>query len=94
MRPPCKIIGTPQYWDTYWWSRAPAGADTSTNGPMQPANSSGFYATLIQNRRWWSNELNSEGMMELELPSTKTSTNGTSGAKSASRSLRRALLTP
>jgi hypothetical protein len=77
MRPPCKMVGAPQYWDTYWWSRAPAGADTSATGPAQPANASGFYASLIANRRWWRNEFRSEGTMELELPSTKTSTNGT-----------------
>ena len=77
MHPPCKMVGIPQYWDTYWWSRAPAGANTSATGPTQPAPASGFYATLIQNRRWWSNELHSEGVMELELPSAKTSTNGT-----------------
>jgi len=39
---------------------------------------SGFYATLLENRRWWTAELAKEGMMEVELPSSsKTSTNGT-----------------
>jgi hypothetical protein len=77
MRPPCRMIGSPQYWDTYWWSSVPANGNTSTTGPLVPANSSGFYATLLKNRRWWSNELDSEGIMELDLPSTGTSTNGT-----------------
>jgi hypothetical protein len=77
MAPPCKMVGKPQYWDTYWWSRVPAGGDTAATGPAQAANSSGFYATLLENRRWWGAELASEGMMELELPSLKTSTNGT-----------------
>jgi len=38
---------------------------------------SGFYATLLESRRWWADELAGEGMMSLtSLPSPAT-TNGT-----------------
>ena len=74
MAPPCTQVGSPQYWDTYWWTRTPAkGADTAATGP---ANATGFYTTLLANRRWWEDELAAEGMMDLALPSAKTSTNG------------------
>ena len=44
------------YWDTWWFTRYP-GANASdtqrqtlSTGPIQPASSSGFYATLLENR--------------------------------------------
>eukprot|EP00966_Prymnesium_polylepis_P166755 3854484-Prymnesium_polylepis.1 len=77
MRPPCKLVGSPpQYWDTYWWSRAPAEGPTNLTGPVQAATASGFYASLLENRRWWEQELRAEQMMQLSLPSP-SSTNGT-----------------
>jgi hypothetical protein len=75
MGPPCGLVGQPQYWDTFWWSRSPDGY-TNLTGPLRPPSASGFYATLLENRRWWAAELASEGMMELSLPSP-ASTNGT-----------------
>ena len=80
MAPPCKQIGTPQYWDTYWWSNAPGnnGKTVGEYGPLNAAGAAGFYETLMQNREWWDAELGKEGMMELSLPSSaKTATNGT-----------------
>ena len=78
MAPPCKQIGAAQYWDTYWWTRTPAAAgDTGITGPTAAADASGFYATLLENRRWWSAELAKEGLMEISLPSRETTTNGT-----------------
>ena len=80
MSPPCKLVGEPQYWDTFWWTRAPGGGNTEHTGPLNTSslpNASGFYGTLLENRRWWGAELAAEGMMELpSLPSPKT-TNGT-----------------
>ena len=76
MAPPCKIVGEPQYWDTYWWSKAPGNGKTLRTGPVNGSSASGFYESLLENRRWWSDELNAEGMHELRLPSP-ASTNGT-----------------
>ena len=70
------LFGSPQYWDTYWWSRSPANGPTNTTGPATAASASGFYQTLLENRRWWADEFAAEGMHELSLPSP-TSTNGT-----------------
>lgn len=78
MAPPCAMIGAPQYWDTFWWSRAPGAGDTEATGPSNASmpTAAGFYATMLENRRWWDAELKAEGMMELSLPSPAT-TNGT-----------------
>ena len=79
MAPPCLLVGLPQYWDTYWWSRTPGSGNTELTGPRNVSlpNATGFYATLLENRRWWRAELAAEGMMELpSLPSPST-TNGT-----------------
>ena len=79
----CRLVGgPPQYWDTYWWSRAPPGAPGGTNatGPAaaDAAGAAGFYGALLANRRWWGAELAREGMMALSLPSDghATATNG------------------
>ena len=79
MDPPCKLVGRPQYWDTYWWSRTPAGGNTSETGPTNAnaADASGFYATMLANRKWWHNELANEGMMSLTSLPSPASTNGT-----------------
>jgi hypothetical protein len=55
MAPPCKLVGTPQYWDTFWWSRTPGGGNTELTGPVNASlpNATGFYNTLLENRRWW-----------------------------------------
>jgi hypothetical protein len=77
MAPPCKMIGKPQYWDTFWWTRAPADeSQTNLTGPVNASSASGFYLSLLENRRWWANELEAEGMHTLSLPSP-ASTNGT-----------------
>lgn len=76
MAPPCKMVGRAQYWDTYWWSNAPGGGQTSLTGPVNSTKAGSFYATLLENRRWWAAELEAEGMMQLRLPSPAT-TNGT-----------------
>ena len=45
MAPPCKLVGQPQYWDTFWWSRTPGGGNTEVTGPRNTSlpNASGFY---------------------------------------------------
>ena len=55
MAPPCELVGAPQYWDTFWWSRTPGGGNTEITGPSNASlpNASGFYGTLLENRRWW-----------------------------------------
>lgn len=52
MAPPCKLVGLPQYWDTYWWTRTPGGGNTEINGPVNASlpNACGFYGTLLENR--------------------------------------------
>ena len=70
------------YWHSYWFSRFPGANASDTaeqtlrTGPINPTPASAFYATLLENRRWWDAELAAEGMMELSLPSP-ASTNGT-----------------
>ena len=82
MAPPCEMVGSPQYWDTYWWSRFPGATKTDADhqtlltGPTKASSAAGFYKTLIETRRWWTAELAAEGMMQLSLPSP-ASTNGT-----------------
>ena len=49
---------------------------TLVTGPVAPSSPSGFYAALLELRRWWATELAKEGMMELHLPSSGN-TNGT-----------------
>ena len=70
------------YWDSMAYARFP-GANTSDTahqtlitGPVSPSQPDGFYANLLELRRWWDVELAAEGMMELALPSP-ASTNGT-----------------
>ena len=72
----CRLVGEPQYWDTYWWSRIPGGAPPNRTGPLSAASASGFYTSLLENRQWWQRELAAEGMMELRLPMS-AGTNGT-----------------
>jgi hypothetical protein len=74
------------YWDTYWrrrwYARFPGANATDTQkqtlrtGPVNASSASGFYQTLLENRKWWANELTAEGMHSLSLPSPAT-TNGT-----------------
>ena len=56
-KPPCKMIGRPQYWDTYWWTRAPADERPGQSGPTHAASAAGFYSSLLENREWWDREL-------------------------------------
>ena len=77
MKAPCHMVGTPQYWDTFWWTRAPGGGATNQSGPSSTASASVFYRSLLDNRRWWGEELEAEGMHSLSLPSKGTTTNGT-----------------
>ena len=59
MAPPCSVQGKPAYFDTYWWSGEQAG----TRGPQHAASASGFYANLLEVRRWWRVELAKEGSL-------------------------------
>ena len=75
----CGQVGQPQYWDTFWWSRFPGtGTGAAPPAPSSAAQptAGGFYQTLLENRKWWDNELANEGMMQLTLPDVKTATNG------------------
>jgi hypothetical protein len=98
MGPPCKMVGWPMYWKSLWFSRFPSstpaaeasnitgGANVSTRSPA------GFYANLLELRRWWDAELAAEGMMELALPSP-ASTNGTYLNMQAMHSIVRSMIT-
>jgi len=73
LAPPCELVGTPQYYDTYWFSNSPI-----TDRWIRPelkANASGFYGNLLAVKRYWDRELAAEGMMALSLPDT-AGTNG------------------
>ena len=75
----CKQVGQPQYWDTFWWTRFPgsgSGAAPPSPSSADHPTASGFYQSLLENRKWWDNELANEGMMQLSLPDVKTATNG------------------
>lgn len=74
MAPPCALLGSPQYYDTYWYSASPI-TDRWIRPELQ-ANASGFYGNLLKVKRFWDAELKAEGMMELELPGA-SGTNGT-----------------
>ena len=83
MKAPCKLRpDSVMYFDTYSFSRYPGANESDTQkqtletGPVQAASASGFYQTLLENRRWWAAELAAEGMHALSLPSP-ASTNGT-----------------
>lgn len=81
-KPPCKMVGWPMYWNSYWFSRFPGANESDTakqtliTGPANATSASEFYSTLLSNKQWWEAELKKEGMMSLELPSPAT-TNGT-----------------
>jgi len=90
MRPPCELHGTPGYWDSYWFARAPDNR-TGMTGPEQPSSADGFYANLLAVRRFWQKELGAESMMQLELPAT-ASTNGTWLNMQARHSIVRAMI--
>jgi hypothetical protein len=82
MRQPCKLVDWPMYWDSYWYSRFPGANASDTQkqtlltGPLNATSSSEFYSALLASKKWWIAELNQEGMMQLHLPSPR-STNGT-----------------
>ena len=65
--PPCKLHGTPQYWDTYWYSRSPITKNWVP--PDKIAGADGFYENLLLTRQYWKQTLADEGMSELLLPS-------------------------
>jgi phage tail protein X len=99
MKPPCTLHpNTVMYWDTYWFSNYPGANKSDTQrqtlktGPVRPASASGFYRTLLENRRWWAAELANEGMHELSLPSPNT-TNGTWLATQATRAIVKSMIT-
>eukprot|EP01052_Picozoa_sp_SAG31_P053690 SAG31_NODE_13894_length_839_cov_1.029730_1_plen_261_part_10 len=99
MKAPCRLHpNSVMYWDTYWYSRYPGANVTDTQketlrtGPVNASSASGFYSTLLNNRRWWAKELEAEGMMELSLPSP-ASTNGTMLATQAVHSIVKAMVT-
>ena len=89
----CELVGWPQYWDTYWWSRVPGANTTSpAAGPSAAASAGGFYKSLLANRKWWAAELQAEGMMALRLPAG-TQTNGTQLATQMTHNLIRSMIT-
>lgn len=73
----CKLHGSPQYYDTYWYSFSPI--TTRWIRPDRMANATGFYSNLVRVKKYWERELAAEGMMSLVLPETSASntTNGT-----------------
>ena len=87
--PPCALHGSPQYYDTYWYSFSPI--TTRWIRPELMANSSGFYANLLASKRYWDATLDSEGMMALRLPSGGA-TNGTWLAAQATGSIVRSMI--
>lgn len=96
--PPCKLVGWPLYWDSYWYARFPGAnatdtqAQTLSSGPVNASSPGGFYANLIANKKWWDNELTNEGMMHVDLPSPK-STNGSWLAAQAKHAIVRSMIT-
>ena len=85
------------YWDSMWFARfpsaTPAADQTNITGGVGTAMRSpaGFYANLLELRRWWDAELAAEGMMELSLPSP-ASTNGTYLKTQAIHSIARSMI--
>lgn len=73
----CRLHGRPQYYDTYWYSYSPI--TTRWIRPELQANATGFYANLLRVRRFWEKDLAAENMMQLSLPDTAGSSNGTNG---------------
>ena len=98
MKPPCKLVTAPAYWNSYWFSRYPganatdAAKETLRAGPVEAPSASGFYQLLLENRKWWSNELANEGMMDVSLPSPST-TNGTWLATQATHAIVKSMIT-
>ena len=66
LAPPCRLLGAPQYYDTYWYSNSPITGRWIR--PELRANASGFYSNLLRVARYWDAELAAEGMMDLVLP--------------------------
>eukprot|EP00966_Prymnesium_polylepis_P287589 6642131-Prymnesium_polylepis.1 len=97
-QPPCHLVDWPLYWDSYWFSRFPGANASDTarqtlrTGPREATSAATFYAVLLENRRWWDAELAAEGMMELSLPSPR-STNGTWLAMQATHAIVRSMIT-
>ena len=99
MKPPCTLRpDSVVYVDTYWFASYPGANATDTQkqtlrtGPVNASSASGFYETLLENRRWWAAELAAEGMHELSLPSP-ASTNGTWLAEQAEHAIVKAMIT-
>jgi hypothetical protein len=87
--PPCALLGSPQYYDTYWYTSSPI-----THRWIRPdlmANASGFYGNLLAVKRYWDRTLADEGMMRLQLPAG-AATNGTWLAHQAVFSLVRSMI--
>ena len=70
----CKVLGKPQYYDTYWYSFSPITSRWIR--PELQGNATGFWTNMLRVKRYWDSELAAEGMMSLTLPDTKGS-NGT-----------------
>jgi len=83
-----------------WFARFPGATpdpdDTHGNGITggfgNASTAAGFYANLLELRRWWDAELANEGMMELSLP-TPESTDGAWLANQAKHSIARSMIT-
>ena len=58
-QPPCRLLGSPQYYDTYWYTYSPITARWIR--PELAANASGFYRNLLDVKRYWDSTLEAEG---------------------------------
>ena len=84
-----------------WFSRFPGATksvglanSTVTGGANASVRSpAGFYANLLELRRWWDAELAAEGMMELPSVPSPASTNGTWLKTQAVHSIVRSMIT-
>jgi len=91
LEPPCKLHGSPQYYDTYWYSNSPGNITNRWIRPDAMANATGFYANLLAVKRYWDNTIEAEGMMRLSLPSTN-SNNGSWLVQQAVHSIVRSMI--
>ena len=71
--PPCALLGSPQYYDTYWFTYSPITRRWIR--PELQANASGFYGNVLAVKRFWDAELMAEGMVQVALPAA-ADTNG------------------
>ena len=86
------------YWDDMAYAHFPGANASDTNhetlitGPVNASKPAGFYKNLFALSSWWSEQLGSEGMMELSLPSPSV-TNGTYLRMQAVHAIVRSMIT-